>query len=214
MANALSVAADSTNVADASMAGGGINVIDVSSASSQAHVLGETQVFVDEGAAVNAGSLTTHAESSNDADAHLIFGGIEGISVDIADVQATTNHDTIARLGPVDSTAPDGAASGSLNVSSGGVNFEAVSHSDAPSASSRRRGFRHRHRNHSTGLRHSRNDARLLGRRVLHEYRPLGDGDLCERSQFRRRERRGHGHQRHGRPRHGLDRSSHRSLRC
>ncbi len=127
----LSVVADSTNVADATTWAAGISNTEVASAGSYANVLGSTNVYLDEGIALNVGSLTTNANSMNDADARMRFAGIEGVGVEIADLEAITNHETTARLGPGNTEDHDEMLNGSLTVSSGEVELSATSENDA-----------------------------------------------------------------------------------
>ena len=130
-AEELTLIASSTNTADSHLAGGGLNIIEGNTVSSEAAVHGATMLTIDEGAQIVAGSMVTRAEAENNAETRSTFGGIEGVTVDIADLRAATQHDVIARIGPAELHDTNGELSGTIHVAEGGIQLDAFSDNTA-----------------------------------------------------------------------------------
>jgi len=128
---ALSITATSTNNAEASNLSAGATIVNVSDTAANATVGGSTRMHIDEGAAINVGTLTTTAFANNDANARGDYAGAAGVNITTADIVARTSHLVAAYLGPEAGQNPVGTSNTTLTVASGGMNLNASSTNDA-----------------------------------------------------------------------------------
>ena len=92
---------------------------------------GATRAFVVEGAVINAGGLSLHADSTNTAEIDMVDISFTGISVSSIEPIARTSHTTETYIGPRAGVAPDNNLNGSINVGGGTIDLEATSHNSA-----------------------------------------------------------------------------------
>ncbi len=128
---ALTLTADSDNLARASVFGLAVEFVSIAVLSPESAAGGATRVAVGEGATVDALSFNPAAHANNVADSDITFGTVNLADIDLGSPKATTSHVVEAYFGPKEGDGEDDALSGSITVAEGGVTLTADNHSDA-----------------------------------------------------------------------------------
>ena len=128
---ALTLTADSDNLARASVFGLAVELVSIAVLSPESEAGGATRVAVGEGATVDALSFNPTAHANNVADSDITFGTVNLADIDLGSPKATTSHVVEAYFGPKEGDGEDDALSGSITVAEGGVTLTADNHSDA-----------------------------------------------------------------------------------
>ncbi|MBI3839031.1 MAG: hypothetical protein HY288_14015, partial [Planctomycetia bacterium] len=126
-AAALSVTADSTNIANSNTDLGGATIVNVSNFQSEASIGGSTQMHIDSGATIDVDTLTSTAHADNTATAGGASAGVAGVDVSLADIKASTSHDVAAYLGPAAGQYVYNQPAGTLTVANGGITLSGTS---------------------------------------------------------------------------------------
>src|SRR5262249_644033 len=120
---------EADNDASATNNSAGVNLVNVAETAAKATINGATKVHIDQGASIDVASLTSKAFAHNEASAGANYAGVSGVNINLADVDATTNHAVSSYLGPEVGTAPDNSIAGKrLKIGDAtGLNLDAES---------------------------------------------------------------------------------------